>query len=159
MGEAGAAGGGEGFYELCVCGGKESGVVGDEEEDRWDRAFLPEDLAETNHLPELSLEYKETWQTVLRAIEAMPAKQQQVFRMSRIEGLTNNEIAERTGLSLSAVKWHIVAGLNTLRMFLAAQGPPVRKGPRTAREKIFNFFKTDLSRRPIRASYSIYRYV
>ena len=87
-------------------------------------SFLPEDLAETNHLPELSLEYKETWQTVLRAIGAMPAKQQQVFRMSRIEGLSNNEIAERTGLSLSAVKWHIVAGLNTLRMFLAARDRP-----------------------------------
>jgi len=82
---------------------------------------LPEDLAETNNLPELSLEYKETWRAVLRAIDSMPAKQQQVFRMSRIEGMTNNEIAERTGLSLSAVKWHIVAGLNTLRIFLASQ--------------------------------------
>ena len=82
---------------------------------------LPEDLAETNHLPELSLEYKETWSAVLRAIDSMPAKQQQVFRMSRIEGLSNNEIVEQTGLSLSAVKWHIVAGLNTLRIFLASR--------------------------------------
>ncbi|MBS1603635.1 MAG: sigma-70 family RNA polymerase sigma factor [Bacteroidetes bacterium] len=82
---------------------------------------LPEDLAETDNLPQLSLEYKETWRAVLQAIDSMPAKQQQVFRMSRIEGMTNNEIVERTGLSLSAVKWHIVAGLNTLRIFLASR--------------------------------------
>jgi len=82
---------------------------------------LPEDLAETNNLPELSLEYRETWRAVLKAIDSMPARQQQVFRMSRIEGMSNNEIVERTGLSLSAVKWHIVAGLNTLRIFLASQ--------------------------------------
>ena len=82
---------------------------------------LPEDLAETSHLPELSLEYKETWQTVIRAIDSMPSKQKQVFHMSRIEGMSNNEIVERTGLSLSAVKWHIVAGLNTVRIFLASQ--------------------------------------
>ena len=82
---------------------------------------LPEDLAETTHLPELSLEYKETWQAVLRAVDSMPAKQQQVFRMSRIEGMSNHDIVERTGLSLSAVKWHIVAGLNTVRIFLASR--------------------------------------
>lgn len=81
---------------------------------------VPENLLEMNHLPDLSLEYKETWQAVLRAIDSMPAKQQQVFRMSRIEGMSNNEIVERTGLSLSAVKWHIVAGLNTVRIFLAS---------------------------------------
>lgn len=82
---------------------------------------LPESLPETHHSPEHTLEYKETWQTVMRAIDSMPAKQQQVFRMSRIEGLSNNEIVERTGLSLSAVKWHIVAGLNTIRLFLASR--------------------------------------
>lgn len=84
-------------------------------------ADLPEDLVETDHLPDLSLEYKETWQAVLQAIDSMPAKQQQVFRMSRIEGLSNNDIVQRTGLSLSAVKWHIVAGLNTVRIFLASR--------------------------------------
>jgi len=88
---------------------------------RQSQPSLPEDLVETNNAPELALEFKETWQSILRAIDGMPAKQQQVFRMSRIEGLSNGEIVERTGLSLSAVKWHIVAGLNTIRLFLASQ--------------------------------------
>lgn len=82
---------------------------------------LPDDLAETTHLPELRLDYKQTWEAILQAIETMPGKQQQVFRMSRIDGLSNSEIAGRTGLSLSAVKWHIVAGLNTIRIFLASR--------------------------------------
>jgi RNA polymerase sigma factor (sigma-70 family) len=84
-------------------------------------ADLPDDLAETNHLPELALDYKETLEAILRVIGSMPAKQQQVMRMSRIEGLSNKEISERTGLSLAAVKWHIVAGLNTIRVFMATR--------------------------------------
>jgi len=85
-------------------------------------AELPEDLAETNNLPELALDYKETWEAILKVIDSMPKKQQQVMRMSRIEGLSNNEISARTGLSLAAVKWHIVAGLNTIRVVMAARG-------------------------------------
>src|SRR5262249_32833130 len=84
-------------------------------------AILPDYLAERNHLPELTLDYKETWDAILKVIETMPAKQQQVFRLSRLDGLSNKEIAERTGLSLAAVKWHVVAGLNTIRLFLAGR--------------------------------------
>ena len=88
---------------------------------RESQSIMPEHLAETQQLPDLSLEYKETWRVVMQAIDAMPAKQQQVFRLSRIEGLSNSQIAQKTGLSLPAVKWHIVAGLNTIRIFLASQ--------------------------------------
>jgi len=84
-------------------------------------AQWPENMPEPQQLPDLSLEYRETWRMIMQAIDAMPAKQQQVFRMSRLEGLSNKEIAARTGLSLAAVKWHIVAGLNTIRITLASQ--------------------------------------
>ncbi|WP_188938148.1 RNA polymerase sigma factor [Puia dinghuensis] len=84
-------------------------------------AALPDDLVETNNSPGLAMDYKETWDAILKVIDSMPKKQQQVMRMSRIEGLSNKEIAERTGLSPSAVKWHIVAGLNTIRIFLATR--------------------------------------
>jgi RNA polymerase sigma-70 factor (ECF subfamily) len=82
---------------------------------------IPDYLEEKRNLPELELEYKETWKILLKIIDMMPKKQQQVFRMSRIDGLSNKEIAEATGLSIAAVKWHIVAGLNAIRIYLAAQ--------------------------------------
>ena len=76
-------------------------------------------MIESRHLPELELNYKETWSLINNAINKMPPRQQEVFRLSRITGLSNNEIAEKLGLSLAAVKWHIVAGLNTLRTHLS----------------------------------------
>jgi RNA polymerase sigma-70 factor (ECF subfamily) len=78
-----------------------------------------QDILENRNLPDMELQYKETWQMILEAINTMPARQQEVFKLSRIEGLSNKEIAEKLGLSIAAVKWHIVAGLNTLRGYLA----------------------------------------
>ncbi|BAV07554.1 RNA polymerase ECF-type sigma factor [Filimonas lacunae] len=81
-----------------------------------------EDFAESRNLPELELEYKETWRLIHQAIDHMPPKQQEVFRLSRIEGLSNQEIAQKLNVSNSTVKSHIVAGLNTVRVHLATSG-------------------------------------
>lgn len=50
-----------------------------------------------------------------KAIVHLPAQQQLIFRMSRYEGLSYDEIAERLNLSRNTVKNHLVAALKTLR--------------------------------------------
>lgn len=50
-----------------------------------------------------------------KAIAELPKQQQIVFRLSRFEGLTYDEIAERLNLSKNTVKNHLVVALKTLK--------------------------------------------
>ena len=49
----------------------------------------------------------------------MPQKRQQVFRMSREEGKTNEEIARELGISKKTVENHINAALRELRKLIS----------------------------------------
>lgn len=49
------------------------------------------------------------------AVLRMPHKRRAVFLLSRIEGLTNAEIAQRCGISTKAVEKHIAAALAECR--------------------------------------------
>lgn len=51
-------------------------------------------------------------------IEQMPPQRQQIFRMSRIEGLDNEEIALRLNISKRTVESHISSALSDLRKML-----------------------------------------
>ena len=53
---------------------------------------------------------------VLDEIDRMPAQRREVFRLSRIEGLTNDEIARRLRISKRTVEGHLNAALRTLRV-------------------------------------------
>ena len=49
------------------------------------------------------------------AIEKMPPKRREIFSMSRFEGLSNKEIADRLGLSVRTVESHIYSALVDLK--------------------------------------------
>ncbi|WP_242457877.1 RNA polymerase sigma factor [Pedobacter sp. BS3] len=49
------------------------------------------------------------------AISELPKQQQLIFRLSRFDGLSHEEIAERLNISKNTVKNHLVAALKTLR--------------------------------------------
>ena len=51
-----------------------------------------------------------------KAVINLPAQQQLVFRMSRYEGLSYDEIAERLNLSRNTVKNHLISALKSLRV-------------------------------------------
>ncbi|MEH6534533.1 MAG: sigma-70 family RNA polymerase sigma factor [Photobacterium frigidiphilum] len=55
---------------------------------------------------------------VIRAIERMPLKRQQVFRLSRFDGLKNREISMELTISMSMVEKHLAAALKDLRSVL-----------------------------------------
>lgn len=62
--------------------------------------------------------YKEMREMLDVAIEALPRKRQEIFRLSREEGLTNDEIAERMGISVNTVKSQMTKALAFLKSYM-----------------------------------------
>jgi len=69
-------------------------------------------------LPLQILEVKQLQQRLDSAISCLPPKQSLIIKLSREEGLTHKEIAERLCIEKSTVKNHIIRALNTLRQQL-----------------------------------------
>jgi len=74
-----------------------------------------DDLTEAFFVPDQQLQYKETNQRLLKAIEQLPPTRRIVFKMSRFEGKSYQEIGEELNISRNGVKDHIVKALNFLR--------------------------------------------
>lgn len=81
-----------------------------------------DDLQQSFQLPENNLELKEVQQLLLRAIELLPPKRREVFKLSRFENLTYEEIAERLSITRSTVRQQIIAALVFLRTYLKEEG-------------------------------------
>ena len=84
------------------------------------QADLPSPLERT--APERTeqwAEYAETSARIRQAVEEMPAQRREVFKMSRFEQLSSEEIADRLGLSVRTVEKHIQLALRDLRKFLS----------------------------------------
>jgi RNA polymerase sigma-70 factor (family 1) len=66
-------------------------------------------------LPDAALQLKEMKTTINQLVEKLPTQQRLIYKMSREEGLTHDEIAQRLGILKETVKNHMVRALNTLR--------------------------------------------
>jgi RNA polymerase sigma-70 factor (family 1) len=67
------------------------------------------------------LDGKEMARLVEAAVQQLPPKRQQIFRLSRQQGLTHQEIAEKLALSSNTVKDHLVLALKSIREYLRRQ--------------------------------------
>ncbi|MET6996629.1 RNA polymerase sigma factor [Chitinophaga defluvii] len=81
-------------------------------------AQLETDTEEKLLLPDQQLEYKEHYQLLLNGIELLPDKRKQVFKMSRLDGLTHEEIARELNIHKDTVAQYIVKAVNFLRTYL-----------------------------------------
>ncbi len=77
---------------------------------------------EDMHAPHLRLEEKDIYKALMEGVERLTPQQKLIFKMSRIEGLSHEDIARRLGLSKNTVKVHMVIALNFLRGWLRDLG-------------------------------------
>jgi RNA polymerase sigma-70 factor (ECF subfamily) len=61
------------------------------------------------------LEYSELKETVEKIVSNLPEKQREVFILSRHEGLSHKEIAEKLNISTKTVEYHIHQSTNTIK--------------------------------------------
>ena len=79
------------------------------------RIISADDLAETKEGPTDILSGKELKQELLRRLGKMPKRQADVFILSRIEGLSDKQIAEIMNLAPQTVRVHLCRALERLR--------------------------------------------
>lgn len=85
-------------------------------------------LEETHHLPDdfmlpdQKIEIRELSQRIESVVNQLPPQQQLIIKLSREEGLSHKEIADRLGIEKTTVKNHIVRALNTIRNRLSPDG-------------------------------------
>ena len=82
------------------------------------RSADPVEAAEELLVPDKQLEYKQIYHELMEAIDQLPPTRKMVFKLSRLEGLTYDEIATQLSISKNTVKEHIVLALSFLRTHL-----------------------------------------
>lgn len=68
------------------------------------------------------LEYKELETLISQAVASLTPKQQEIYRLTREEGLSHQAVAEKLGLSAKTIANTITGILNYLRTYLSAHG-------------------------------------
>lgn len=67
---------------------------------------------------EATIQYNDLYQAFEKALEQLPPKTRDVFRLSRFEHLSVKEIAQQLNISEKTVEYHITSSLKTLRINL-----------------------------------------
>src|SRR5690606_15474068 len=75
-------------------------------------------MQKENHATEETILENNLAALVDEAVAQLPAQQQLIFKLSRDQGLTHEEIAIKLGISKNTVKNHLVSALKTLKVKL-----------------------------------------
>ena len=70
------------------------------------------------NLVEESFKFNELENTIRQVIEELPVKRKEIFLLSRNEGLSNKEIAQKLNISLRTVETHIYLALKHIKRVL-----------------------------------------
>lgn len=68
------------------------------------------------------IEYKEMSTKIAEVINQLPERQKEVFKLSREDGLSHKEIAEKLGITTKTVEYHIAQSKDILRTKLQNLG-------------------------------------
>lgn len=83
------------------------------------RNFKLTSLPDFELAPDEFVESKEMMLLIDLLLDGMPAQRSKVFRMSKYEGKSNEEIAKELGLSTHTVRSHIQNATNNLKKFIS----------------------------------------
>lgn len=75
--------------------------------------------------PEQQLLLKESNELIEQAINRLTPQQQTIYRMTREQGLSHEEVASILNISTNTVRNHIVNSLKTMREYLKAHASPM----------------------------------
>jgi RNA polymerase sigma-70 factor (family 1) len=78
------------------------------------RTFIPKGELHT----EKAVDFSALNEAVEEAVKQLPEKSREVFKLSRMEGRTNAEIANLLQLSEKAIEYHLTRSLRELRVYL-----------------------------------------
>jgi len=84
------------------------------------KEYLQNYFKEIQSNPEQQLIFQESEMLLKRAVNDLPQQQQIIYRLSREEGLSQEEIAEKLNISKHTVKSHMNKALRSIREFLLA---------------------------------------
>lgn len=79
----------------------------------------PESLEE-ELMPYHQLQFRQTQELIRKGLDSLTHQQRTAIELSRIQELTYEEAGRIMGISRNTVKWHVVAGLNALKIYLKA---------------------------------------
>lgn len=82
-------------------------------------------ISEVADALDLQLDARESQQLITNALAQLSEQKQTIFRLSRVEGLSHDDIAAQMGLSKSRVKNLQVETLKHIRIFLSRYGGPL----------------------------------
>jgi RNA polymerase sigma-70 factor (family 1) len=68
--------------------------------------------------PQKTLEYRELENLLKAAIGKLSTRQREVYQLSRVEGFSHKEIAQRLGISIDVSREHLSKALRNIRSFL-----------------------------------------
>lgn len=86
--------------------------------------------------PEAQVADREELRRLAEAIAALPGKVQDVFRLRRVDGLSQREVAQRLGLAESTVEKHMARGFHLLMDRFGRGGTVRREASRSANEEV-----------------------
>ena len=74
--------------------------------------------------PEARITSRQQITRLKTAIDALPERTQAIFRLHKLEGLTQTQVAVRLGISISSVEKHLASALKTLANQVRGDGSP-----------------------------------
>lgn len=90
-----------------------------------DREIPQDEIQAVLDTPATSMEAKELKRLLNQGIAQLPARRQEVFRLSRQNNMTFDQIADELGISRSTVKHQVIAAIVFLKEYLRRKGDVV----------------------------------